>query len=385
MFEKSVCALILGDNLNGYSIIKELYENRVENIVVFNSKKSLANASNKIKFFKKINKTQRSLKQGLNLLHETYSYIVVFPTSDLYLELLNNIYDEISEFCFVPINPNNFSQSIDKYVQYKFCEKLNIPYPKTQFLESSLDSANNISLNFPILIKPVKHFKYKVFKPLFFDTKVEFDKNEAYLNQFTQLKNKFIVSEFIPGDDTNLFHYVAYRSKSGKILAEWTGKKLNQIHGPFGVFSSVSNECPEIVAVYGRKLFEEMNLMGICDAEFKYDHQEENYKLVEINLRSPMLQRIGNRSGVHLQYSQYLDALGSSVPKQIQNKTKTIHLVYMQHELINLVRRKGYWKHFKHNVFGGDERNFAVFDIRDPLPFLCEMILIGKKIIKTSI
>ncbi|MGV7221856.1 MAG: hypothetical protein ACQ9MH_10045 [Nitrospinales bacterium] len=381
MLNKSVCALILGGNLNGYSIIKELYENKIENIVLFNDRKNIASASNKINFFKKVLKTTSSLKKALDELHESYTYIVIFPTTDSYLELLNDIYDEISEYCFAPINPKNLSQSIDKYIQYKYCEKLDIPYPKTQRLESFLDSPNNITLNFPIIIKPIKHVKSEAFRTLYFSTKIEFDKKESYLKKLVGKGNKFIVSEFIPGDDTNLYSYIAYRSRSGKILNEWSCKKLTQVHGPFGVFSSISNECPEIIAEYGRKLFEEMNLMGICDAEFKYDHIEESYKLVEINLRPPMNHRIGNKSGVHLLYTQFLDAIGSSVPKQVQDKSKIIHLVYMHHEIVNLVRRKNYWKHFKHNVFGGDERHFAVFDATDLRPILHELIFIGKKLV----
>jgi len=380
MNDKKTCALILGGQLNGYSTIRELYENFVEHIVLFDDERSIASVSNKIKFFKRVIKKRELLKQALDQLHETYKYIVIFPTTDLFLELLSELYDEISEFCFVPTNPKNLRVSIDKYVQYDFCEKLGIPYPKTRSLDSILVNSGNISdLSFPIVIKPTKHYQQHPFKTLFLHTEAAFEKHKSYFKKLILEGKKLIASEFIPGDDTTLYFYIAYRSKSGEILNEFTLKKLNQVHGLFGLFSSVSNECPEIIAKYGRKLFDGMDLKGICNAEFKYDHIEEDYKLVEINLRSPMLQRIGNKSGVHFQYCQYLDALGSSVPKQSQVKSKTIHLVYMQHEIINLVKRRGYWKHFKHNIFGGDERHFAVFNFRDPMPFFYEFIILGKK------
>jgi D-aspartate ligase len=381
MSDKKTCALILGGQLNGYSIIRELYENNVEHIVLFDDEKSIASVSNKIKIFKRVKKNRAFLKQALNQLHEIYNYIVIFPTKDLFLEVLSELYDEINEFCFVPVNPKNLSVSIDKYVQYEFCEKLGIPYPKTRSLDFKLGPEITSDLTFPIVIKPARRYVQTPFRAKLLHSETDLTKHKSYFKKLVQEGIKLIASEYIPGDDTSLYFYMAYRSKSGEILNECTFKKLNQVHGPFGVFSSASNECPEIIAEYGKRLFEGMNLIGNCNAEFKYDHIEDDYKLVEINLRSPMVQRIGNKSGVHLQYCVYLDALGSSVPKQSQIKSKIIHLVYMQHEIINLLNRRGYWKYFKHNVFGGDERHFAVFNKSDPMPFVYEFIILGKKLL----
>jgi predicted ATP-grasp superfamily ATP-dependent carboligase len=79
-----------------------------------------------------------------------------------------------------------------------------------------------------------------------------------------------------------------------------------------------------------------MNIYGIAEPEFKYDHRDGKYKLTEINLRSMMWHRVGNLSGVNIQYSQYLDALGKTVPHQDQLKNKNIHFVYLRHEIINI-------------------------------------------------
>ena len=65
--------------------------------------------------------------------------------------------------------------------------------------------------------------------------------------------------------------------------------------------------------VQGRKLLNGMDIKGIAQPEFKYDFRDQKYKLMEINLRSMMWHRVGNLSGVNLQYSQYLDALGEKV------------------------------------------------------------------------
>lgn len=180
----------------------------------------------------------------------------------------------------------------------------------------------------------------------------------------------FLASEIIPGNGNNIYAYVGYRSKKGVILNEWIGKKLAQFPDDFGVFSSGSNEAPEIVREQGRKLLEGMNLFGIAEPEFKYDHRDGKYKLMEVNLRSMMWHRVGNLSGVNLQYTQWLDALGMKTEKQRQELTRKIHFVYLQYEILNLLGRKSYWKTFRYNLLKGDEVFFAELQRKDIFPFL---------------
>ena len=54
----------------------------------------------------------------------------------------------------------------------------------------------------------------------------------------------------------------------------------------------------------------------------------------------------------------------------------------MSHEIPNLVVRKGYWKHFKHNIWGGDKRDWAIFEWRDIKPFYYSLFLFLKIFIK---
>jgi predicted ATP-grasp superfamily ATP-dependent carboligase len=376
MQNKKIYSLVLGGYVNGYSIIKELYEKDLRDIALFSYGKSLATYSNKINHFQSIDKSAISLKNAILKLKKECDYIVVFPTDDLQLENLHTIYDDIKEFCFIPFNYDNVLQSLDKFVQYSFCEKYDIPYPKTQNIETIKDITKIETMIFPILIKPNKRddITTDVFRSLFLDTLEEYRNNIEKLEYFINKNITFLASEFIPGDDTNIYAYVGYRNKKGEILNEWIGKKLTQYPDNFGVFSSGSNEAPEIVKEQGKKLLEIMDLQGINEPEFKYDSRDGKYKLMEINLRSMMWHRVGNLSEVNIQYTQYLDAIGEKVPKQIQNRNNLMHYVYMKHEILNLIFRKEYWTYFKHNVLGSEKREFAVYDKSDIRPFLFDII-----------
>jgi predicted ATP-grasp superfamily ATP-dependent carboligase len=384
MENKKIYSLILGGYVNGYSIVRELYDNGLRDIAVFSYGKSLSSYSNKINHYSSIEKTSKSLKNAIFELKKTCDYIVIFPTDDLQLENLHAIYDEIKEFCFVPLNRDNLLKSLDKYVQYSFCEEYSVPYPKTQNIESIQDINKIETMLFPILVKPNKRddMTTDVFRSLFLETVDEYKNNIEKLEYFINKNITFLASEFVPGDDTNIFAYTAYRSYDGKILSEWIGKKLTQYPDNFGIFSSGSNESPQIVKEQGRKLLEVMNLIGIAEPEFKFDIRDGKYKLMEINLRSMMWHRVGNLSGINIQYSQYLNAIGEKVPVQTQNLTDIVHYVYMKHEILNLLTRKGYWKHFKYNVFKTRNIEFAIFDRKDLKPFLYDTKELLKEIIK---
>jgi len=376
------CALVLGGYVNGYSIIQELHECGVGDIVLFDYDKRLAAHSNKINSFHLIGKDEKSLRNKLFELRTRYDYIVIFPTDDLHVEILCCLYDEIESFCFLPVHKKNSIVYQDKYQQYSVCEKLDIPYPKTIRIFKIDDLHCLDQLLFPIIIKPVtrKDITSNVFRSAVIENENEIERHKLTIERLIYAGIPFLASEIIPGDGSNIYAYVGYKNKNGKILNEWTGKKLSQFPDDFGVFSSASNEAPIEILEQGRALLNGMDIFGIAEPEFKYDHRDGQYKLMEINLRSMMWHRVGNLSGVHIQYTQWSDALGKKIAKEEQNKKKIIHYAYLKHEIINIVSRKGYYKTFKHSMWDGDKTYFAVFDIHDIRPFLCDIIPILKSI-----
>lgn len=381
----SCAAVVLGGYINGFSIIRELYECGVKNIVLVDYGRSLSCRSNKISCHLAVKKNKDSLLIALRKLGESYKKMVLFPTDDMQLEFLNGIYDEIDEFCFVPFNRTNLLQCLDKSHQYATCKKLGIPYPRTVLIQKELDWVQIDGLTTPLLIKPAMRddLSTSVFRNAYVSNRECLKRKKEWLLLYVKNGVKLLVSECIPGDDTNIYAYTAYRSKEGVILNEWIGKKLTQYPDQFGVFASATNSAPKIIRDYGRNLIENMNIYGIVEPEFKFDYRDGKYKLMEINLRSMMWNRLGNRSGVHLQHSQWLDAVGEPVPSQTQELEQSIHFVYMKHELLNLIYRRGYWKYFKKNVFGGDVRSFAVYDPADIKPFLFDCLYFPRTLLGT--
>jgi D-aspartate ligase len=368
----------LGGHVNGYSIVKELYEQGIKEIALFDSARSLARFSNKVVYHSQIDNNPETLLKELKLLHSHYDYIVIFPTDDLEVENLHLIYEEVIDFCYLPFNPQNIIDNSNKFFQYQACENISVPYPKTIHAKNKIDLDSIDGLIFPLLIKPStrKDSTTDVFRTLYLEKIEDYVSAKNMLCGYIANGIEFVVSEFIPGDDTNIYAYTCFRSQGGKILNEWSGKKLTQYPDNYGVVCSSSNQAPQEVFNQGRALVEEFNAFGIIEPEFKYDHRDGKYKLMETNFRSMMWHRTGSISGVKLHETQYNYATGRRIHYYDQDVSATIHFVLMLHEIPNLIARKGYFKYFKHNIFGGNRRVWAIFEWGDVKPFLFSLVLL---------
>lgn len=373
-------ALVLGGHINGYSIVKELYEEGVSNIAVFHYGRSLAGFSNKVDYVGTIDKTKKSLLENIEKLSKSFDSIIIFPTDDMQLENLNAIHNEIKAYCYLPFNHLNILETLDKSNQYAICEESGVPYPKTLYAKIKSDLQNIDALTFPLLIKPSvrKDLTTKVFRTLYLTSFEQYEAKKIELADFIDSGVEFLISEYIPGDDTNIYAYTCFRSQDGNILNEWVGKKLTQYPDNYGVVCSASNENHPTVVKQGRLIVNSLNAYGIVEPEFKFDSRDGKFKLMETNLRSMMWNRVGCISGVKLHKSLYLYANKKKNIKYSQVTKERIHFVLMLHEIPNLIARRGYWKYFKHNVFGGDERVWAVFESSDIKPFLYSLYLLTK-------
>jgi predicted ATP-grasp superfamily ATP-dependent carboligase len=385
--QKRGAAIVLGSNINAYSIIVELSSIKQKiPIVLLWQTFSYANLCYRLVEKRKLNYSNINLLyETLKHLHRRYGYLVLYPTADFEIEILRTLYDSVKEFCFLPFNPKNVIQSLDKQQQYAYCDKLGIPYPKTAYLYTTSDFKKIKNIQYPFIIKPAQHQDmqtHNVFRNKIIENSKVWESFKQQIIPFFEKKVSFLVSEIIPGKSDNVYAYVGYRTSKGEIVNEWVGQKLSQFPNQFGVFASAVNGAPEEVKRQGRLLLHEMQLVGINEPEFKYDVRDGKYKLMEINLRSMMWHRVGHLSGVDLQYTQWCDAMRMPFVRQSQNIDKKIHFFYLQYELINLFCRKHYWPIFKYNLKQGDKLAFAEWQTVNPLPFLYSLVITFFRIIK---
>lgn len=385
---RRTAAVVLGGYVNGYNIIKSLM--RVKDTefdtVLLDYRRNIAAHSNRVDRVLLFDRSSKQFNNRIEQLRESYDYLVFYPTDDFYLEYLNGIYREINSFSFVPLNPANTMENLSKWNQYMICDRIGIPVPKTVRI-TSIDEIRNVKkLKYPVIIKSTRTYRELrgVFRSLVLSSDTDMDTEEAVLKRIIERGFPFVASEIVPGDADNIYAYSAYRSpRTHRILASWTGKKLSQHPDDYGVFGSVSNQAPKIIEEQGEKILDAMDTFGIAEPEFKYDYGDGTYKLMEVNLRSTMWNAVGLYSGVNLYEVQLKDALGMEVAEPTQNR-ELFHLIYIKHEVENLMRRKGYLANFRRN-FTAKKKYYAVYDSKDLRPFAVVCCRLLKSLIRACL
>lgn len=360
-------------------MVQELWENGVREIVLLDTVRQFGSYSRRLRAFRRIGRTSEALRDALLGLRDSYDRVIVFPTYDHQLVQLHAIREEVEGLCYLPFNAGNLVDSLDKIVQYETCERLGVPYPRSLYIRRIEDYDALRELPFPILLKP-QHKTGSLMRPFELASPDEIDSRRELVAARLSEGLCFLASELVPGPGANVHAYVGFRTPDGRILGEWVGRKLSQHPNEYGVFASATNGAPEAVAVQGRTLVEGMDLQGIVEPEFKYDARDGLYKLTEINLRSMMWSRVGSLSGVPIHYIQYLYAAGEPVPSYRQRFSPSIHFVFLNNEVGNLVFRRGYARTFRHVMWGGQKRVLAVFDRGDLRPFLVSLARLAREI-----
>ncbi|GAA4320978.1 hypothetical protein [Compostibacter hankyongensis] len=378
-------AVVLGGYINAYAIINELHKKGIQEIALISYTKKIACFSNKIKKVCIIKQTTENLSNCLMRLGKEVGKLILYPTDDWFLEQIVKIEPLIKDFTFIPFNTKNFNLTANKVIQYKYCEQLSVPYPRTIGIQNKTDWDSITKLAFPIIIKPShrEDLNQKIFRSKLIKDQEDLLLNIGSINLLLEEGVDFLASEVIPGSSNgNIYAYCSYVDENGNILNEWGGRKLSQYPNDYGVFSSASNEVPEIVMQQGRSLVKGMNIHGFCEPEFKYDYRDGKYKLMEVNLRSMMWNEVGRLSGVNLHYTQWCYARGEKPPVELQNRKKPIVLIYYKHELINLFIRKNYWSTFK-QICKKKNKYWAGIDLKDWKPFMHDLFHTLKLLILT--
>lgn len=376
------CAVVLGGHVNGYSVIQELAAGGIKDIhlVIYAKAGGIPPLATKSKYVKQVHRMEKSaesLKAVLETIHREHDWLVLYPTDDYQMELLCHLYHDLESFCFPPVDPVKSLKYQDKFEQYRMCDALGVSYPRTVLLEDASGFEGLKDFMWPVIIKPVtrKDISVKLFRLKTYASMDELGAaSQEYAGYFSQ-GHRFIASEVIPGDGSSLFSHVAYLDRNGKILNDWSGRKYSQRPDDFGVFATACNIAPDEVSELGRKLVEGIGLVGFMQTEFKYDSRDGRYKLMEINLRPHMWNRVGFLSGVRLDQTHWRYALGEDVEKQPQDTSRDIRFAYFRHELQNFLEYgRAYRARQKKFLHGGDELVWAVYDRGDIKPFLSDSL-----------
>ena len=220
------------------------------------------------------------------------SYLAVSKHKDEFLDEIN---------CVVP-DWNKMKIAYNKDQSMKFAEKLGVPIPRTRVLYDKKD-LENIS-NFPIVIKSSDSASAFI---RYCNNNKELLRNFRYLHE--RSKTNIIAQEYIHGFGSGF--YGVY--KKGKMLSYFIHKRVKEFPITGGPSVVARSYFDARVLKYGKKIADALEWNGPIMVEFKYDLQNDEFKIMEINPKLWGSLDLTIESGVDIPYLLVKLALGEKI------------------------------------------------------------------------
>lgn len=373
-------AIILGGHYGALAVVKALSQEGIRVAVLASDPHAHACHS---RFVSKMiigpdpEENSNQLVDILMQLEKDWDGALLIPTLDEYLIFISQNTERLRDrFTFTVQSWEVINRIINKNLLYSEAQKVAVPTPRF-FLPDSIESLKKWQNEFtyPCIVKPFESRKFSEVYGIKVLTAHNFQELVEKFIDTQHNKLNVMISELIPGDDSSLFTYRSYIDSHGKLLAELCTQKLRQYPSQFGQ-GSVVRTIPLLTEIRDQalKLLQNLAYHGESSAEFRLDCRDNQYKLMEINVRPVVTEWLFIKAGVNFPYITYLDVV-ENTRQASQNYDHELYWIHNHWEVVNfmnaLITRKlnlgefmkPYWK----------RKVFAVPFFDDPVHFLGEM------------
>src|SRR5215472_11143202 len=239
---------------------------------------------------------------------------VVFPISDIAMQLIGKEKSRFERNAVVPAPPNSvFDEVSNKYKLMKLALELQIPIPETIFVPDGQvqDIAEQIS-HYPVVVKPGQ----SVMKGPngWSKTSVHYAANAAELLNLYREKNYLrqpsLIQRRVNGEGQGLFALM----NKGEPLVLFAHKRLRE-KPPSGGVSVLreSIELPKPMVDYALRLLQHVSWHGVAMVEFKIDQDRGVPLLMEVNGRFWGSLQLAIDAGVNFPYLLFQLATGQPI------------------------------------------------------------------------
>lgn len=244
--------------------------------------------------------------------------VLAISTNETYAEFLTANKDKLEKnIVFAYPDLKVLNSLTNKEIFYKTYKNKGLEFPETFYFDCTKSTLLPSTLEFPVILKPAN---VVIYNHLQFEGKNKIYKIENQKELEKTIKNiikagykdRLIIQEFIPGDDSNLFDAVVYVDRNGKVkiqsfaqigLQERTKSMVGNAAVLINGFNSTNGNTIEMMNQI-KKFMESIPYHGFAEFDLKYDIRSNTFKILEINARQGRC-------------SYYVSALGANLVKTL--------------------------------------------------------------------
>lgn len=245
--------------------------------------------------------------------------ILLVSTNETYAEYISEYKEKLSpEFVYNLPSTKVLKSLTNKETFYETYKKSSLQFPKTLYYDCR-KKEKIPKLTYPIVIKPANvvmynHLKFEGKNKIYRVNSEKETKEILKIVSKAGYKDKMILQEFIPGDDSNLFDAVLYVNTKGKVefvsfaqigLQERTKSMVGNAAVLINGFNTTNGDTLKMANTI-KDFMEQINYRGFAEVDMKYDIRDNTFKVLEINARQ-------GRS------SYYVSALGKNLIKVLES------------------------------------------------------------------
>ncbi len=305
---------------------------------------------------------------------------VLIPCSDDSINVISLHREKLKEwFHFVLPEHDTLELLTDKEKLYKYCIDNNYSIPSTFFPknESDLDDIERV-IKYPCILKPKKNDIE--WQSLFEHKAIKIDNPEQLYKSLGLCLNSGvepILQEWIEGEESNIYQCYFYFDTNHKPLLSYTSRKIRQWPVDMGEACLVEDNHNEILIKEALKFYSTIRFIGITSLEIKIDEKNGNHYIIEPDVSRPNTS-IGlvEAVGVPILHALYCDALNLPLENGIKIKKRGAKWICIRTYLLaswaNYLQRRLTLSESLKSIYG--VKSFAVLSLRDPVPFIYDMI-----------
>jgi D-aspartate ligase len=209
---------------------------------------------------------------------------------------------------------------VDKVRFGAFARRRGLPVPAQLASRGSTPDEALARLRLPCVIKPARHIGWFAHARLHEhgprkaivvhapeELRATWDEVAAY-------EPDFVVQEYIPGGEDEIYSYHAYIDGAGGVPAWFVGRKVRTFPRDAGISTFLQLVDEPRVAGLGRDIIARAQLRGPVKLDLKRDPTTDRFHLLEINARFNLWHHLGAAAGINLPRIAYDDLTGFPHP-----------------------------------------------------------------------